>query len=52
MSRSDAQVVEAVFGTFGSIFSIIAIIFSLIPITYLVINLFIANNQKTKALMS
>lgn len=52
ISRQDAQIVEGVFGTFGSVFSIIAIIFSLIPITYLVINIFIAINAKTKELMS
>lgn len=52
MNRQDAQIMENVFGTFGSFFSIIAIIFSLIPITYLVINIFIAINPKTKALMS
>lgn len=52
MSRQDAQVMEGVFGTFGSVFSILAILFSLIPITYLIINIFIAINAKTKALMS
>lgn len=52
VSTEEAQVMESVFGTFGSFFSIIAIVFSLIPITYLVINVFIAVNSKTKALMS
>lgn len=52
VSPAEAQVMDSVFGTFGSFFSIIAIVFSLIPITYLVINIFIAINAKTKALMS
>ena len=52
MSPQDAQIMEGVFGTFGSFFSIITIVFSLIPITYLVINIFIAINAKTKELMS
>jgi hypothetical protein len=51
MNQQEAQVMENVFGTFGSIFSIVAIVFSLIPISYLVINIFIALNTKTKALM-
>lgn len=51
MNQQEAQVMENVFGTFGSIFSILAIVFSLIPITYLVINIFIALNSKTKELM-
>jgi hypothetical protein len=51
MNQQEAQVMESVFGTFGSIFSILAIVFSLIPITYLVINIFIALNSKTKELM-
>lgn len=52
MSQQEAQVVENIFGTFGSIFSILAIVFSLIPISYLVINIFIALNSKTKGLMN
>jgi|GEM_PF-3251598 len=52
MNRQEAQIMEGVAGTFGGIFAVITIVFSLIPITYLVINVFIAINLKTKALMS
>ncbi|MDG0974818.1 MAG: hypothetical protein P8O07_11725 [Crocinitomicaceae bacterium] len=52
MTDQEAVIFENVMGSFGSFFSIIAIIFSLIPLTYLVINIFISVNPKTKALMS